>query len=73
MLSVFKPLAFDAPQGNLVFDSDASADLWLQCHYILVNGGNLTVGTQDVPYAGRARITLWGAPGAIELPVSDSS
>lgn len=33
-------------QGNLIFDRE-QPNLWLQANYILVNGGNLTVGTPE--------------------------
>jgi hypothetical protein len=40
-----------------------------QANYILVKGGNLTIGLLDAPYAGKgARITMHGPPTLIELP-----
>jgi hypothetical protein len=40
----------------------------MQARYILLNGGNLQVGTQAIPYPGKATITLWGHPQDRELP-----
>lgn len=34
-----------------------------------MKGGNLSIGSPSTPYAGTARITLWGAPGDMELPL----
>lgn len=43
----------------------------LKAHFILVtNGGNLSIGSPTVPYAGPgATITLYGAPDSRELPL----
>ena len=43
--------------------------MFLQAHYILVKGGNLSIGTPEVPFPGRATITLHGPPNSRELPV----
>ncbi|GAX81122.1 hypothetical protein CEUSTIGMA_g8556.t1 [Chlamydomonas eustigma] len=60
-------------QGNLMFDPQANTSIWLQCNYILVMGGNFSAGTPSTPYAGpNAKITLWGPPGATELPIYGS-
>jgi hypothetical protein len=40
-----------------------------QTHYILVKGGNLSIGTRDTPFAGTAAITLHGPADARELPL----
>ena len=44
----------------------------LQCNYILVQGGNFSVGTPETPYPGTARITIWGAPNDPQLPLYGS-
>ncbi|KAG1667228.1 hypothetical protein FOA52_009793 [Chlamydomonas sp. UWO 241] len=54
--------------GHLVFDDDATKELWLQVNYILVRQGNFSVGTTETPFPGRARITLWGSPNDVGLP-----
>ncbi len=46
-------------EGNLIFDDSPRADeLQLNAGYVIVKGGNLTIGTADAPYPNRARITL---------------
>ncbi|KXZ49223.1 hypothetical protein GPECTOR_22g814 [Gonium pectorale] len=55
-------------QGNLVFD-DTLSYLNLQADYILVSGGNFTIGSADKPYPGRANITLHGTPSSRDLPM----
>jgi hypothetical protein len=47
----------------------ATSEIWLQAHYILVQGGNFSIGSQGVPYPGNARVTLYGQPNDIELPL----
>ncbi|KAJ9512732.1 hypothetical protein QJQ45_019041, partial [Haematococcus lacustris] len=54
--------------GSLTFDDNNSTEIQLQANYILVKGGNLTIGTPASPYLGRARITLHGPPYSRELP-----
>ncbi|GFH20734.1 uncharacterized protein HaLaN_17904 [Haematococcus lacustris] len=56
-------------QGNLVWDELATSEVWLQASYIIVKGGNLSIGSDAVPYPGRARITLHGPPNSLELPL----
>jgi len=58
-------------EGNLTFDPEAD-ELSLLASYIILNGGNLTVGTEERPFLGRAVITLKGGPDEIELPVYGS-
>ncbi|PNH07097.1 Fibrocystin-L [Tetrabaena socialis] len=57
-------------EGTLLFD-DTVPDIELRAKYILVRGGGtLSVGTEAVPYAGRARITIVGLPHVDpELPL----
>lgn len=40
----------------------------VQARYIILNGGNLFIGSKDKPYPGRGKITMWGVPKARELP-----
>ena len=40
----------------------------MQARYIILNGGNLEVGTKGSPFPGRAAITLHGRPDDPELP-----
>ncbi|KAL6747058.1 hypothetical protein V8C86DRAFT_3034101 [Haematococcus lacustris] len=56
-------------QGNLVWDELATSEVWLQASYIIVKGGNLSIGSDAMPYPGRARITLHGPPNSLELPL----
>ncbi|PNH07881.1 Fibrocystin-L [Tetrabaena socialis] len=60
-------------EGTLLFD-DTVPDIELRVKYILVRGGGtLSVGTEAVPYAGRARITIVGLPHVDpELPLYGS-
>ncbi|KAG2491954.1 hypothetical protein HYH03_009686 [Edaphochlamys debaryana] len=62
------PLYLIVLEGNLVFD-DTPEYLNLQAHYILVKGGEFTIGTADKPYAGRANITMLGAPSSRDMPM----
>jgi len=58
--------------GNLTFDPTRTAidpALELDADYILLNGGNLTVGTLDEPFMGNAVITLHGTPDQTEMPI----
>jgi hypothetical protein len=55
-------------QGTLVF-SRAVEHIFLNASYILVQGGNLEVGSEDEPYLSRATITLHGDRlKSIEIP-----
>lgn len=54
-------------QGNLTFDPTA-AELSLDATHVLLNGGNLTIGTEDEPFLGRATVTMHGTPDSQELP-----
>ncbi len=67
-------------EGNLVFDDPvatggdggdggSNTEIQLQAYYILIKGGNMTVGTDANPYQSKARITLYGPPNTIELPL----
>ena len=40
----------------------------VQAHYIILNGGNLLVGTPATPFPGKATLTLWGHPDDPEMP-----
>ena len=53
-------------QGHLTFDR---VDLSLNTSYIFVQGGALTIGTEDEPFLQRATITLVGTPVSQELPL----
>eukprot|EP00798_Chlamydomonas_sp_ICE-L_P008885 gene8886-3764_t len=53
--------------GNLYFDPSV-ASLEMRADYILLMGGNLSVGTEAEPYPGQAKIVLCGKPNALELP-----
>ncbi len=55
-------------EGNLIFD-DTQPNVHLQANYIIVKGGNLTIGTPDKPYTNKATITLHGKPTALDLPM----
>ncbi len=41
----------------------------LQLRYLIVKGGNLTIGTADKPYVNRANITFIGLPNSLDLPM----
>ncbi|KAG2496270.1 hypothetical protein HYH03_005503 [Edaphochlamys debaryana] len=62
------PLDMVVLEGNLVFD-DTADYINLQTRYILVMGGNLTIGTAEKPYPGRANITMLGGPNSRDLPM----
>eukprot|EP00798_Chlamydomonas_sp_ICE-L_P031254 gene31253-6400_t len=53
--------------GTLVFDPLAEY-LHLQGNFILLLGGNLSVGSESEAYTGKATITLLGEPNTLELP-----
>ncbi|GIM05166.1 hypothetical protein Vretimale_9611 [Volvox reticuliferus] len=55
-------------EGNLIFD-DTKDYINLQAHYILVKGGNFTIGSAEKPYPGRANITIHGQPNSRDLPM----
>ncbi|GIL53440.1 hypothetical protein Vafri_9024 [Volvox africanus] len=54
-------------EGNLIFD-DTKEYINLQAHYIIVKGGNFTIGSAEKPYPGRANITMHGLPNSRDLP-----
>ena len=55
--------------GHLIFDGE-QAELELNSEYILVmNGGSLTIGTEDEKYPSKANITLHGHTRCTEIPV----
>ena len=59
-------------EGDLTFDRE-QAELSLDAEWIILNGGNLTVGTVDAPFPGKATITLHGHPTeSQEMPVYGS-
>ncbi|XP_068250285.1 fibrocystin-L-like [Palaemon carinicauda] len=56
--------------GHLVFDDEASTELILRSKYILiVDGGSLSVGSEDEPFMNNAVIELHGTHQDIELPL----
>ncbi|KXZ54727.1 hypothetical protein GPECTOR_4g796 [Gonium pectorale] len=55
-------------QGNLIFD-ETQPYINLQAHYILVMGGNFTIGSAAKPFPGRANITMHGPPHSRDLPM----
>ncbi|GIL53442.1 hypothetical protein Vafri_9024 [Volvox africanus] len=55
-------------EGNLIFD-DTKEYINLQAHYIIVKGGNFTIGSAEKPYPGRANITMHGLPNSRDLPM----
>ena len=68
MLDVSPPqLYLIIVMGHLIFDP--SVDLTLECTYIMVNYGRLTIGTEDAPYTKNATIRLYGTRLTPEIPV----
>lgn len=66
------PLGAIMLKGNLTFDPEAE-DLHLDAMWILLNGGDLTIGTEEDPFPGKATVTLRGdAFETQELPVYGS-
>ena len=66
-------LSFVLIQGKLVFDQEATDELELHSHGILItSGGCLVIGTEDDPFMGKASIVLYGDALSTELPVFGS-
>lgn len=66
-------LSFVLIQGKLVFDQEATEELELHSHGIIItSGGCLVVGTEDDPFMGKASIVLYGDALSTELPVFGS-
>ena len=59
------PLYLVHIMGAFVFDR---ADLELQAHFILVQGGKLEIGTEAQPFEQQATITLLGGQDDLALP-----
>ena len=56
--------------GNVHFDREATEELFLRSHYILiVGGGSLNIGSEEEPFMNEATIELHGHVSTIELPV----
>ncbi|XP_050685917.1 fibrocystin-L-like isoform X2 [Eriocheir sinensis] len=56
--------------GHVVFDDEATEELVLRAEYILVvGGGSLSIGSEEVPFPGEAVIELHGNFHSIELPI----
>lgn len=54
--------------GSLIFDD--SQDVSLNVEYLLIlDGGKLEVGTEDMPFTHDATITMYGSPRSTELPI----
>ena len=57
--------------GSLIFDD--SQDVHLQAEYIIIaDGGSLIIGFENKPFSHQARITMYGSPRSIELPIYGS-
>ena len=56
--------------GTLLFDP--TADIFLECTYIMINYGKLIIGTPEEPYLMKATIRLWGTRLTPEIPVHGS-
>lgn len=53
-----------------MFDDEATEELVLRAEYILVvGGGSLSIGSEEVPFPGEAVIELHGNFKSIELPI----
>ncbi|XP_064089363.1 fibrocystin-L-like [Macrobrachium nipponense] len=56
--------------GHLVFDDEAASELILRSKYILiVDGGSLSIGSEEEPFLNNAVIELHGNTQDIELPL----
>jgi hypothetical protein len=68
LLDVSPPRLFAlVVQGTLEFADEA--DIRLDAHYIIVNGGTFQVGTEANPFQHKAVITLYGHPKQLEIPI----
>ncbi|KAK3879633.1 hypothetical protein Pcinc_015818 [Petrolisthes cinctipes] len=55
--------------GHVIFDRDATEEIILRAEYILiVEGGSLSIGSEEEPFLGQAVIELYGSHKSIELP-----
>ncbi|ROT65416.1 putative fibrocystin-L [Penaeus vannamei] len=55
--------------GHVVFDQEATSEIVLRAKYILVvEGGSLSIGSEEEPFMGDAVIELYGDTKTIELP-----
>ena len=54
-------------EGSLAFADEA--DITLDAEIIIVNGGELKIGTADAPFTHAATITLHGSQASVNLPV----
>ncbi|KAK4312053.1 hypothetical protein Pmani_016482 [Petrolisthes manimaculis] len=55
--------------GHVIFDKDATEEIILRAEYILiVDGGSLSIGSEEEPFLGQAVIELYGSHKSIELP-----
>lgn len=53
----------------MVFDQEATSEIILRAKYILVvEGGSLSIGSEEEPFMGDAVIELYGDTKTIELP-----
>lgn len=53
----------------MVFDQEATSEIVLRAKYILVvEGGSLSIGSEEEPFMGDAVIELYGDTKTIELP-----
>lgn len=53
----------------MVFDQDATSEIILRAEYILiVEGGSLSIGSEEDPFMGEAVIELYGSIRSTELP-----
>ena len=56
--------------GHVVFDVEAAEELVLRAEYILiVDGGSLSIGSEEAAFPGDAVIELHGNTQSIELPM----
>lgn len=53
-------------EGQLIFKD---TDLKLEAHYIISNGGNITIGTYDKPITKKIEIVLHGKKEDKQLPM----
>ena len=55
-------------EGSLIFKPDCPHRTF-NAEYIIVNGGNLEIGTEAEPYCENLEITLWGTIDDPEVPI----
>ena len=57
-----------------MFDDEAAEELVLRAEYILiVDGGSLSIGSEEEPFTGPAVIELHGNTQSVELPLYSCS